>query len=212
MMHLGVFALVYALLATALVGQAQPAERVYRIGYLSLASAEAYKGNVTAFRRGLQELGYSEGKDILVEERYAAGSTVRLREQAMELVGLKVNIFVVHGGLAARAANEAGRTIPVVFAVDADPVGTGLIASLARPGGNITGRSDFHGDLVPKRLALLREAVPWASRVAVLWNPITPSHPLQLTSLQRAAPAVGVTVLPVEVRAPGDIDRAFATM
>lgn len=213
-MHLGAitFSLVLALLATALVGQAQQTGSVHRIGYLSLASAEAYKGNVAAFRRGLQQLGYSEGKDILVEERYAAGSAVRLREQAVELVGLRVNIFVVHGGLAARAANEAGRTIPVVFAVDADPVGTGLIASLARPGGNITGLSDFHGDLSPKRLGLLREAVPWASRVAVLWNPITPSHPLQLKSLQRAASVVGATVLPVEVREPDDIDRAFATM
>jgi len=212
--HLGslTFALVLAFFAPALAAQAQQAEKIHRIGFLSFASAETYSVHVAAFRQGLRELGYLEGRDIVIQERYAAGNAVRLREQAVELVGLKVDIIVVHGGLAARAANEADRGIPVVLAVDADPVGTGLVVSLARPGGYITGLADFHGDLGPKRLGLLREAVPSARRVAVLWNPVTPSHPPQLKSLQATAPAVGVTVLPIEVRAPVDIDPAFAVM
>ncbi len=107
------------------------------------------------------------------------------------MVRFKVDVIVVHGGAAARAANEAGRTIPVVFAVQADPVGTGLVASLARPGGNITGLSDFHSDLIPKRLELLQEVVPSASRIAALWDPTTTSHPRQWKLIQAAAPKLG---------------------
>ncbi len=204
--------LVYGLLAGPLPVDAQQAGKVYRIGYLSRASAQAYRKQLAAFQQGLRDLGYVEGKNILIEERYAVGRKERLPELAAELVRLKVDIFVVQGGQTARAARQKSKVIPIVFAIAADPVGMGVVASFARPGGNVTGLSDFHGDLVTKRLELLKEVVPSASRVAVLWSPDTRTHVLQLKDLQAAAPALGVALLPLEVRGPEDFDRAFSAI
>jgi putative ABC transport system substrate-binding protein len=200
------------LLALSFRAEAQQPRKVPRIAYLSSASAESVKSLVAAFQQGLQELGYLEGKNILIEQRYVAGHFERLPELAAELVRLKVDVFVAGGAPAAHAAKNATKSIPIVMAYVADPVGIGLVASLARPGGNITGLSDFNLFVVTKRLELLKEVVPAASRVAVLLNPTNPTNPLQLKEIQAAAPALGVTILSVEVKGPDDIDRAFAVM
>jgi len=194
----------------------QPARKIWRIGYLSLVSGELdqYKPWVAAFRGGLRELGYVEGENVIVEQRYAAGQVERLPALAAELVGLKVDILVTAGAGSAVGARKVTSTVPIVFMGEPDPVGTGLVASLARPGGNATGLADTHTDLVPKRLALLQQLVPSAARVGVLWNPSNASTAPQLKAVQGAAPALGLTIVPIDVKGPkrGDLDRAFATI
>jgi putative tryptophan/tyrosine transport system substrate-binding protein len=212
---LGVFALLFSLLAGPLVGDAQRAERVVRIGYLSLQTEEGDRGWFAAFRQGLRELGHVEGPNVVIEQRHAAGRAERLPALASELVQLKLDVLVVYGLWALNAAGwKPPGALPIVFTVDPDPVGRGLVASLARPGGNVTGLSDAHADLVPKRLELLKEAAPSAVRVAFLFNPASPLGPSQLKTAQSAAPTLGMTVLPVEVRGRGRdaIDQAFETM
>ena len=202
-------------LVAPLAVEAQPPSKVHRIGYLSLATAEVDKGWVAAFRQGLRELGYVEGQTIVIEQRHAAGRPDRLAGLAAELVRLKVDVVVVYGGArAVQAVKQATSTIPIVLAVSADPVGQGLVASLARPGGQVTGLSDFHGSLVPKRLELLKDLAPSASRIALLLNPTNPGAVLQAKDIRAAAPAVGVTVFSVEVRGPtpDDFDQAFAVI
>jgi putative ABC transport system substrate-binding protein len=190
----------------------QPAKR-HRIGYLTNRSAPSERHRIAALREGLQELGYTEGKNIVIEvRRTAAGQRERLRELAAELVRLKVDVIVVSGGALVPIAKEATTTIPIVFTVHADPVGDEAVASLARPGGNVTGLSDLHSVLVTKRLELLKEVAPAASRVAVLLNATLPMHSRQLKDIQDAAPPFGVTVLPFPVTGREDIDRAFSTM
>ncbi|HEU4345043.1 MAG TPA: ABC transporter substrate-binding protein [Candidatus Binatia bacterium] len=208
------FALCAMLLALCVSASAQQAGKVYRIGFASLGEAKVYRSRVAAFRQGLRELGYVEGKNIVIEERYAAGKEDRQREQAAELVRLKVDVIVVHGEPipADRAAKEAGRTIPIVMAVSADPVEVGWVASLARPGGNVTGLSDFHTALIGKRLELLKEAVPSASRIGFLWHPTTRPGSLQWQNLQAAAPGLGVTLLSFDVTESGGIDHALAAI
>ena len=212
--HISTLAL--GLFAGPLPAKAKQAKKIPRIGYLSLASAEVNRSYLIAFRQGLRELGYSEGKNILIAERFAERRFERLPKLAAELIRLKVDIIVTHGGQWAsavnRAAKEAGRTIPIVFPVDSDPVGTGLVASLERPGGNVTGLSDYHAHMAPRRLEFLKEVAPLASRVAVLLEPDLRTHVLQLEDLQAAAPAVGMTILPFKVRKLNDIDHAFAAM
>ena len=205
--------LVLGLLAGPLPVEAQEAGKVYRIGYLSMGAAERDKSFMAALQRGLQELGYLEGKNIVIEQRYAAGQRERASELAAELVRLKVDLIITAGGGLTRRAKRATSTIPIVMAYVDDPVGRGLVASLARPGGNVTGLSDFHAGLVTKRLELLKEVVPLASRVAVLLNPTASSHLRQLKDIQAVAPALGVTVLRLEhKRRAADIDRAFSTI
>ena len=205
-----VTAFALALLVAPPVAQAQQAEKVYRIGFLTSGSVDAFKGRLAAFRQGLGELGYVEGKNIVIEERYANGRRQRLPALAMQLVRLKPDIFLTHGGSASRAADKAGRevgrAIPVVFGQQADPVGGRLVASLARPGGNITGLSDAHSLLVPKRLELLKEVLPSASRIAVIHG----RKRKQLKALKAVAPRLGVTLIPVLIINPDDFDRAFA--
>jgi putative ABC transport system substrate-binding protein len=200
------------LLALCLTAEAQQPKKVPRIGYLATGSASAVSRLTEAFREGLRELGYVEGKDIAIEYRYADGKAERLPDLAAELVRLKVDVLVAAGAPAAHAAKTATSTIPIVIGNAADPVGTGLVASLARPGGNITGLSDFNLGVITKRLELLKEVVPTASRIAVLLNPANPTNPLQLKETQAAAPGLGVTLLPLEVRGPDDFDRAFTAM
>ena len=200
------------LLAFVHLAEAQQPTKVARIGFLASSSAERAKSRLAAFQQGLRELGYVEGKNIVIQQRYAAGQFEKLPELAAELVRLKVDVLVAEGAPAAHAAKNATTTIPIVMGNAADPVGTGLVASLARPGGNITGLSDFNLAVVTKRLELLKEVVPSALRVAVLLNPTNPTNPLQLKEIQAVAPALGVTLLPLEVKVVDDIDRAFTTI
>jgi putative ABC transport system substrate-binding protein len=210
-----VFVSVFAILVAVHPATAQQAGKLYRIGFLTAASpVKAFQERMAAFRQGLRELGYVEGENIVIEERYGKGRFDRMPELAAELVALDVDVIVTHGGrwakLADRTAKKAGRTIPMVFAVDANPVGRGIVDSLARPGGNITGLSDSHTDLVPKRLEFLKKVVPSATRVAVLWDPRRGA--LQLKALQAVAPALGVTILPFKFANPEDIEPAFAAL
>ena len=199
-------------LVAPLAATAQPAKKIPRIGFLATPAAEVIKGRVVAFEQALRELGYVSGKSIIIEYRYADGRFERLSNLATELVRLRVDILVAVGANAAHAAKNATTVIPIVIGNAADPVGTGLVTNLARPGGNITGLSDFNLGVVTKRVELLKEVVPTASRVAVLLNPDNPTNPLQLKEIQAVAPALGVTLLPLEAAEPDDLDRAFAVM
>jgi len=194
---------------------AQPAEKVYRIGFLTPGAAAPFARRLNELKRGLRELGYVEGRNTIIEARFAAGRRERLPALAEELVALGIDIFVTHGSAteaADRAARASGRYIPVVFAVAADPVGSGFVASLAKPGGNVTGLSDSHSDLVPKRLELLKEVKPATSRVAVFWSLENKFIRDQLKTLRTVAPRLGIELLPVEFGAHEDADRAFATL
>ena len=196
--------------AVPLVAEAQQAGKIWRIGYLSVVSVETDRSWVIAFRDGLRELGYREGENVIVEQRHAAQQLDKLPGLAADLVRLQVDVVVANGTPAILAAKNAKSGLPIVITVNADPVGAGLVISLARPGGNITGNTDGHADLGPKRMELLKAAVPSVSRVAVLWNPATPQAARQLENIQAAAPGLGVTLLPFEVGGPSDIDRVFA--
>jgi len=167
------------LLALSFPAEAQQPGKVPRIGFLESGGDERTKNRLAAFQQGLRELGYVQGKNILIEQRYAAGQFEKLPELAAELVRLKVDVILAGGAPAAHAAKEATTTIPIVMGNAADPVGTGLVVSLARPGGNITGLSDFFAGVITKRLELLKEVVSSATRVAVLLNPANPTNPLQ---------------------------------
>jgi putative tryptophan/tyrosine transport system substrate-binding protein len=160
----------------------------------------------------LRELGYVEGQNVTIEYRFASGQIERLPELATELARLKVDVIVTTSTPAAMAAKQATSTIPIVFAVIADPVGAGLMANFARPGGSITGLSSISRELGGKRLEFLKEVVPRASRLAVLYNPSDRSNVLMLNDLQESALALGLTVHPLEVRAPGEFGGAFATV
>lgn len=168
------------LLAVYSSANAEQAKSKPVIGFLASSSGERIKSRFGAFQQGLRELGYVEGKNLTIEFRSAAGQFDRLPQLAAELVGLKLDLLVAEGAPAAHAAKNATSTIPIVIGNAADPVGTGLVASLAHPGGNITGLSDFNLAVVTKRLELIKEVVRSASRVAVLWNPSNPTNPLQL--------------------------------
>ena len=199
-----------AILAVPLVAEAQPPRKVPRIGYVSAVSSETDKSRVAAFQQGLRELGYVEGKTIVIEYRYEARPDARALEVVAELVRLKVDVLVTY--ISASVLKKGTGGIPAVFTVNADPVGVGLAASLAHPGGNITGLSDLHGGTITKRLQFLKEVSPSATQVAVLWNPVSLIAPPQLKGLQAGAPALGMSVLPLEVREPADIERAFKEM
>jgi len=205
-------AIIVTLVGCGAIAEAQQPKKVPQIGFLSSRTSDAEKSRLAAFQQGLRELGYLGGKNIAIEYRYAEGNFEKLPELAAELVRLKVDVLVTTGAPAAHAAKNATSVIPIVMGNAADPVGTGLVASLARPGGNITGLSDFNEGVITKRLELLKEVVPTASRVAILLNPANPTNPLQLKETRAAAPALGVTLLSLEVKGPDDIDRAFRAM
>ena len=184
--------------------------KVARIGYLSMAEPSTDRLWVAALREGLRELGYIEGQNLLFEQRHASQRPERVPELAGELVRRNVDVLVVYGSPAVAAVKKAGISIPVVMTVHADPVGSGVAASLARPGGNITGLTDGHADLAPKRLEMLKEVVPSASRVGAIFNP-TSAHPVrQLKLIQAAAPKMGLSVIPLEIRGPDEIEQVFA--
>ena len=208
----GIVTLIFSILGTPLTADAQQAQPIPRLGFLASASADVTKSLLAAFQQGLRELGYMEGKNILIESRYAAGDFARLPDLAGELVRLHVDVILTEGAPAAHAAQQRTTTIPIVIGNAGDPVGMGLVASLARPGGNITGLSMMSPELMGKRLELLKEIIPSASRVAVLLNPANPTSPLQLQEFQATAPALGVTLLPFEAKAANEIDRTFTAM
>src|SRR5437867_3684970 len=165
-----------------------------------------------ASRQGLPELGYVEGQNIAIESRWAEGKDARLPALAADLVRSKVDVIVAETGAATRAAQQATRTIPIVMSLVNDPVGSGLVASLARPGGNVTGLTIMSPDLVGKQLELLKQVVPKISRVAVLRNPDNPASAAQLREAEVAGRALGVRLQPHEARNPQEIDSAFAAM
>jgi putative ABC transport system substrate-binding protein len=203
-----------ALGAAPLAAEAQQAAKVTRIGYLS-ANLAASPHILEAFRQGLRDLGYVEGRNVVIEYRYAEGNVERLPALAAELVALKVDVIVASGTLAALAAKQATSNFPIVFSPAGDPVGSGLVSSLARPGGNVTGLSAFAPELVGKRLELLKQAVPGVNRVAVLWQPGAFGERVEMDTLKRAeiaARGLGVPLQFVEARGPADFDRAFSDM
>jgi putative ABC transport system substrate-binding protein len=202
-----------SLLAAPLVAQAQPAGKVWRIGVLSSGSPSATAiARIDAFKRGLRELGYVEGRNLVIESRWGEGKYETLPGLAAELVRLKMAVILTAAVPAIRAAKEATGTIPIVMAVVVDPVETGLVASFARPGGNITGLSVRTPELVGKQFGLLKEIVPKASRVAVLWNPGNLGNPPQLRAAELAARTLGMRLQSLEARNPREIDNAFAAM
>jgi putative ABC transport system substrate-binding protein len=198
-----------ASLAAPLAAEAQEAGKVYRIGLLSpYSSAESVSWH-QAFRRGLRDLGWIEGQNITIEPRYANGRNDRLPGLVADLVGLKVDIIVTAVTPDTLAAKKGTNTIPIVMASPGDPVVTGIVTSLARPGGNITGLSQVAPDLVGKRVELLKEIVPKLSRVAVLWNPNAAVSALSWRELESAARALGVQLHSLEVRSADELDKAF---
>jgi putative tryptophan/tyrosine transport system substrate-binding protein len=200
-------ALLFALCASA---EAQQPKKVYRIGYIT--NRTEIGPNEEAFRRGLRELGYIEGENLVIEWRFTSGQLDRNPEIAAELVRLKVDCIVTAGLGASRAAKQSTSTIPIVMAnVSDDPVRNKLIDSLARPGGNITGFTDIAHDLAGKRLELVKETLPKASRVAVLWYSVSPVAAKQLQETEIAARPLGVRIQSLEVRSPEDLDYAFQT-
>jgi putative ABC transport system substrate-binding protein len=186
------FSLAVLFYAFCLPVWAQQSAKMPRIGYLYGASLSAESARVPAFRQGLRELGYVEGKNIIIEYRYAEGKFDRLPALAAELVRLKVDIIVTAGPIPTRAAKEATITIPIVMAQDSDPVANGFVASLARPGGNITGLSSFRPELSGKQLELLKEIFPKLSRVAVFGTSTYPGNAQALKEIELAAKAFGV--------------------
>jgi putative ABC transport system substrate-binding protein len=197
------------LLAVAGIADAQQPTKIPRIGFLNAASPSAILARYEAFRQGLRELGYVERKNIEIEYRYAEGELDRLRELAAELVRLKIDIIVTAGPAATRSAKEATGTIPIVMGFDYDPVGNGLIASLARPGGNITGLSTLAPEICGKQLELLKEIVPRLSRVAVLGTSTQPGYAQVLKETELAAGALRVKLQYLDVLSPKDIETAF---
>jgi putative tryptophan/tyrosine transport system substrate-binding protein len=200
-----------AVLAAPLAAEAQ-VRKIARIGVLAAGSPTMYSARYEAFRQGLRELGYVEGKTIAIEYRYAEGKFERLPDLAAELARLNVDVILASSAPETGAAKRATMSIPIVFGLHGDPVGTGHVASLAHPGGNITGLATMAPDLSGKRLELLKEAIPKLTRAAVLWNPANQGGPRQWQETQSAARKLRLTLQSLEVRDPNDVPKAFAAM
>jgi putative tryptophan/tyrosine transport system substrate-binding protein len=201
--------LIVALLSESAGAKAQQPTKVPRIGFLGTASASANLVRIEAFRQGLRELGYVEGKSIVIEYRWAEGKLDRIPALAAELVRLKVDIIVASGTTSTRAAKEATATIPIVMGFNNDPVGNGFVASLAHPGGNITGLSNLAPEISGKQLELLREIVPRLSRVAVLGTSTTPGSAQARREIELAAGALKVQLQYLDVLPTKDVEAAF---
>jgi len=193
-----------ALLSVSLGAGAQPA-RTIRIGWLSPGSTATHGPFFDAFRQSLQELGYVGGANLAIESRWAEGKLDRLPSLAAELAGLRVDVIVAAGGPAIRASKQATTAIPIVMAIGADPVATGLVT----PEGNVTGLSYMPGELAVRQLGILKEVVPKISRVALLWSP---ANPVNVREVEDAARALGMRLQPLEARDPNEIDSAFTAM
>ena len=204
--------LTFALLAAPLAEAQQPG-RVYRVGILGEKAADPWEARLwQAFRLGLRELGWIEGGNILIESRWAEGNSARLPQLAADLVRLKVDLIVTRGSTYVQGARKATSSIPIVFTMHADPVETGHVASLARPGGNITGLAIMMTETNAKGLEMLISALPKAKRIAVLWNPDTPSHTPGLKALEEAARTLRVQLQPVVARTGAELQGAFSAM
>ena len=199
--------LVFFLLAGALDAEAQPSGKVYRIGVLAYDEA----AGIQAFRQALSDLGYAEGRNLVIEARYDKGNAELLPVLAADLVRLKVDVILATSSTYVRVAKQATSIIPIVFAIHNDPVGTGDVASLAHPGGNITGTTQMATDLSTKQLDLLRETVPGLTRVGVVWNPRTPSHGPALKEIEAAARTLRMQLTRLAAVQESELDRAFAT-
>jgi putative tryptophan/tyrosine transport system substrate-binding protein len=206
------YALPALILATFHLAEGQQTAKVSKIGYLNAGSPSTNPARIEAFRQGLRELGYVERKNIVIEDRSAEGNLDRLPDLARELVRLKVDLIVVGGSTATRAAKNVTNLIPIVMINVTDPVLLGFVVSLARPGGNITGLTNLAPELGGKRLELLKEIVPQLSRVAVLGDPNSPAYGPQTNELDIAARALGLRLQPAEVRGPGDLENAFSVI
>ena len=207
---LACFLIIMALGAGAIV-DAQQAKKVPRVGFL-WDSPAVFPDAIEAFRQGLRDLGYVEGRTIAIEYRWAEGKPERMRELAEELVRLKVDVIMAPSSIYTGAAKQATSTIPIIFMSHADPIGSGHVASLARPGGNITGLSIMMTETNVKSLELLKEAVPGLARVAVIWDPATPSHGPGLKAVEVAGPSLGLRVQTVPVRSATEFDSAFSAI
>src|SRR5205809_2133093 len=202
-------ALCAMLLALRFPAEAQQPTKIPRIGYLAAISLSTLAARTEAFRQGLRELGYVEGKNIVIEWRFAEGKADRLPALAAELVRLKVDIIITAGPQVTRPAKEATSTIPIVMAQDPDPIGNGFVASLARPGGNITGLATLAPELSGKQLELMKEIVPRLSRVAVLGTSTRPGNAQSLKETELAAGAFGVKLQYLDILGHKDIETAF---
>ena len=203
------FALTAIVFTLFISAEAQQSKKAYRIGFLGGSSASATASRYEALRQGLRELGYVEGKNILIEYRYAEGKLDRLPALAAELLRLKVDVIVTAGPAVTRAAKQATDSIPIVMASDDDPVGSGFVASLARPGGNITGLATLGPEISAKQLELLKEIVPKLSHVGVFGDVIRPGTAQALNEINAAAGAARVQLQYLEIRGPKDIETAF---
>ena len=192
--------------------KAQQSKKIPLIGFLAASSAPVARTRIEALRHGLRGLGYVEGKDIVIEYRFAEGKPNQLPHYAAELVRLKVDIIITLGPMDTRAARDATKTIPIVMGQDSDPVGSGVVASLARPGGNITGLSSLYPEITGKQLELLKEIVPTLSRVAVLGDSTEPGNAVLLKEMELAAGALKVQLKYLELRDPTDIETAFSAI
>jgi len=209
---MGVATLALGVLAAPLSVEAQQPGKIARVGRLSPVSATADARNLEALRQGLRDLGWVEGQNIAYEDRFAEGRPDRLPDLAAELVRLKVDVVFAGSTPAALAAKNATATTPVVMVMGGDPVASGLVASLARPGGNLTGVTALYQELSAKRLDLLKEAVPGVTRVAVLSNPAFPDSGPSVKGVESAARALGVQLRVLPVRDPTEFEKAFAAM
>ena len=199
--------------AASFAAKAQQAGKVYRLGYLSQPTRESVERGLQAFLRTLRELGWVEGQNLIIEYRWAEGKVERLPELAAELVRLNVDIIVAPAGPAAQAAKNATSVIPIVMLFPADPVELGLVASLARPGGNVTGTTFSPSPAIyGKQLQILKQAAPRTSRVAVLRNLTDKAWEVQIKAVEAAAPSLGVHLQYVEAKGPEELDAAFASM
>jgi putative tryptophan/tyrosine transport system substrate-binding protein len=194
--------------AWPMAARAQQTVKVYRIGFLG-DSPGVFPDAIEAFRLGLRDLGYVEGRTIAIEYRWTEGKPERMREFAEELVRLKVDVIMAPSSIHTGAAKRATSTIPIIFMSHADPLGSGHVTSLSRPGGNITGLSIMMTETNVKGLELLKETVPGLSRLAVIWDPATPSHEPGLKAVEVAGPSLGLQVQPVAVRSATEFDSAF---
>ena len=192
--------------------RAQQPGKTWRIGFLGTASASGYVREIDVIREELRKLGYTEGKNIVIEYRWAESDPVRLKEMAAELVALKVDAIITHSSLGVRAAAQATSAIPIVIADGPDPVVLGFVASLARPGGNITGSTAFQTELAAKRLELLKEVIPRLKHVSVLVNPLNGNIHLVVKAMETAAKSMQLELHQFAVKANADFPEAFATM
>ena len=204
------YALITALLSIVSLVEAQP-KNSPRIGFLTFSSESDLPDRYNAFREGLRDLGYTEGHNIVIERRHAAGKLERLPDAAAELVRLNVKVIVTTGTTGALAAKRATSTIPIIMTTGADPVINGLVASLARPGGNITGLTSIASDLAGKRVEVLKETVPQLARVGVLWNPADPGSTTVFKETEASVHAFGLKIQTLEVQNSNDFESAFKT-